>query len=253
VIPAESGQPVTGITVPGRDVFVVRDTSQVCVYNSTSFTSSHNLKISESEKLKGIVSCSHNNCLYVRDSTAKIIYRYDLSNHATTKWSVNGGCRGLSVTKCYNVLVTLYENGRIQEYTTHGSLIRDISLDSSIDHPWHCVQLSTGNFVVSHFGGQHRVCAVDRNGHIIQSYGGSQGSGVGQLGNPRHLAVDIHDNVLAADYSNDKVQLLSPTLTHLGDIVIPGHQLKHPYALHFDEQNQRLYIGERMFVLVIVL
>jgi len=153
VIPAESGQPVTGITVPGRDVFVVRDTSQVCVYNSTSFTSSHNLKISESEKLKGIVSCSHNNCLYVRDSTAKIIYRYDLSNHATTKWSVNGGCRGLSVTKCYNVLVTLYENGRIQEYTTHGSLIRDISLDSSIRNPRHCVQLSTGNFVVCHLGG----------------------------------------------------------------------------------------------------
>jgi len=154
------------------------------------------------------------------------------------------------VTKCYNVLAILNETGRIQEYTTDGSLVREISLDSSINHPQHCVQLSTGNFVVSHGGGQHRVCIVDTSGHIIQSYGGS---GTGLLSNPRQLAVDKHDNVLVADRGHDRFQLLSPALTYLGDVVIPGYQLKHPYAVHFDELNQRLYIGEvtgkRIFVL----
>jgi len=152
------------------------------------------------------------------------------------------------------VLITLNDTGRIQEYTTDGSLIKEISLDSSIDCPWHCVQLSTGNFAVSHWGVQDRVCIVDTSGHIIQSYGGSQGSGVGQLSYPLHLAVEIHDNVLVADGSNNRVQLLSPTLTYLGDIEIPGHQLNEPYTLHFDELNHRLYIGEgvadgRMFIL----
>jgi len=132
---------VTGITVLGSDVFVVRHPSHVDVYDSTSFTSTRSLIITGSEQLEGIVSCSHNNCLYVIDSAQDIIYRYDLSNNVTTKWSMSGQCYGLSVTKTDNVLITLRLRNpkRIQEYTTHGSLIRDISLDNSIVGPWHCV------------------------------------------------------------------------------------------------------------------
>jgi len=244
---------VRGITVLGTDVFVVRDTPDVDVYNSTSFTTRRMISIPKSEQLGAIVSCSHNNCLYVIDSGQKIIYRYDLSNNVTTKWSVSGTCYKLSVTKCYNVLTTSYNTKQIQEYTTDGSLIREISLNSSIDCLYHCVSLSTGNFVVSQTGRRHLVCIVDINGHIIQSYGGPRGSGVGQLNHPRHLVVDIDDNVLVADSRHHRVQLLSHTLTYLGDIVIPGHQLNYPHSLHFDELNHRLYIGEwggkRVFVL----
>jgi len=244
-MPDESRQPVTGITVLGSDVFVVRCTSQVYVYNSTSFTSTHNLMITGSDQLRRIVSCSHNNCLYVSDPEQSNIYRYDLSDNVTTKWSVSGTCYEFSVTKCFNVLTTLYIARRIQEYTTRGSLIREISLHSSIGGQMHCVQLSTGNFVVSDRGGQHhRVCIVDTSGHIIQSYRGYPGSGVGQLHYPHHLVVDIHDNVLVVYSGNHRVQLLSPTLTYLGDIKIPGHQLNHPTTLHFDELNHSLYIGE---------
>jgi len=107
--------------------------------------------ITGSKKLQGIASCSHSNCLYVSDVGQKNIYRYDVLNDVTTLWSVSGKCCGLSVTKCYNVLATLFPRG-IQEYTTEGSLVRKISLESSIDNPVHCVQLSTGNFVVSHLG-----------------------------------------------------------------------------------------------------
>ena len=75
---------------------------------------------------------------------------------------------------------------------------------------------------------------------------------MGQLNIPSHFVVDKHDNVLVADSSNNRVQLLSPALNYLDDIVIPGHQLMEPFTLHFDEQNRRVYIGEwgggRMFV-----
>jgi len=155
---------------------------------------------------------------------------------------VSGTCHGLSVTNCYNVLATSIDTGRIQEFTTHGRLIKKIRLHSSIVKPIHCVELSTGNFVVSHIGTRHRVCIVDTSGRIIQSYGGSPGSGVRQLDNPCHIAVDRNDNVLVDDILN--TDLSRPTLTYLGDIVIPGHQLNHPSVVHFDELNQRLYIGE---------
>jgi len=130
---------------------------------------------------------------------------------------------GLSVTKCSNVLRTSYDTKQIKEYTTQGNLIREIGLDSSIDGPLHCIQLSTCNFVIIHWGDEDRVCIVDTSGHIMD-HGGSRGTGVGQLNYPyelptelnyplNHLAVDGHDNVLVTDSDNNRVKLLSPTLT----------------------------------------
>jgi len=52
---------------------------------------------------------------------------------------VSGTCYGLSVTKGYTVLATLYNTGRIQEYTTHVSLIKEINFNDSIGRPYHCV------------------------------------------------------------------------------------------------------------------
>jgi len=132
-------------------------------------------------------------------------------------------------------------------------LIREINLDSSIDGPMHCFELSTGDFVVSHYGrGEHRVCVVNTCGHIMQSYGRSYGLGVGQLRYPSQLCIDVHDNVLVADFGNCRVQLLSPTLTHLGDLVTPGYQLNQP-VLHFDDLNHRLYIGEENVGRILIL
>jgi len=88
------------------------------------------------------------------------------------------------------------------------------------------------------------VCIVDSSGRITQSYGGAEGSGIGQLNEPFHLAVDGYGKVLVADESNCRVVLLCPLLTHLGNIEIPGHELSFTRALHLDELTHRLYIGK---------
>jgi len=135
---------------------------------------------------------------------------------------------------------------RVQEYTTDGSLIRDIRLDDNIAHPLHCIQLSMDRFVVCHDGWSKdelcRLCIIDTSGHIVQSYGGPHGSDIGQMRTPCHLAVYKHGHVMVADWLNSRVELLSPTLTHLGYIQIPGYELNSPRALHFDELNNRLYV-----------
>ena len=58
------------------------------------------------------------------------------------------------------------------------------------------------------------------------------------------MTVDTHDNVLVADGHNNRVQLLSPALTYLGDMVTFGFRLIQPYALHIDELNHRIYVSE---------
>ena len=197
------------------------------------------------------------NCLYVSDIVLNAVHLYNLSNNVITRWSVVGRCYGLSLTSTHNVLVTLLHTRRVQEYSPDGRRqIRAINLDGSIEYPLHTVQLSSDQLLVSHgLGGTlNRVCLVNMSGSIIQCYGRAAGSGVGQLNDPRDLAVDKHGNVLVADSGNHRVVLLSPSLTRLRYIAVPGHELSEPSALHLDLLTHRLYIGEwsgtaRVFVL----
>ena len=92
-----------------------------------------------------------------------------------------------------------------------------------------------------HIAFTHRVCIVDTQGHVVRSYGRDIGSADGQL-DPCYLAVDTTDHVFVADYH--KVGLFSSSLTHLGDVTLPGYQLIGPYRLHLDQLNARLYISE---------
>ena len=149
----------------------------------------------------------------------------------------------MSLTRAFNLLVTLPQS--IEEYTTSGSLIRSIKLDVSIDNAQQAIELSNGQFVVCHPDStQHRVCVVDTAGRIVHWYSGPPGLSTGQLNALCSPAVDANDYLFIADYYINKVVLLSPTLTRLGDVTTPGHQLSEPYALHLDELNGRLYIGD---------
>jgi len=119
----------------------------------------------------------------------------------------------------------------------------------------HCMELSEDRFIVSHgiIGGNSGVCIIDTNGLVIHSYSGRPGTNVGQMFLPRVMTVDKHGYVMVADSGNHRVELLSPTLTHLGYLEIPEHKLHYPSVLHLDDLSHRLYIGEswsgRLFVL----
>jgi len=252
---------VIGITVVGSQLFAVQKIffsgrGNVDVYNTNNFTLTHKIEIPGSKYLTTIVSCVHNNCLYLSDHDTdekSIIHRYDLqSNSVINKWSVGGASEGLSVTSSYNVLVTLHytkQIQQIQEYTPSGGLIREINLSMCMNSPHHSIQLSNDQFVVSCCDtqniGEGGVYIVDVNGHIIiQSYSGQRGPDVGQMGRPCQIAVDKHRYMMVADIDNNKVEIFSPSLTHLGYMEIPGFQLDGPCILYLDGLNRRLYVGK---------
>jgi len=250
---------VWGLTVCGEELFILQgDQHQVDVYNNSSFAWTRALNIPGSKYLMAMVACPHNKCLYISDSGQNVIIRYDPQLNSTiTQWPVSGTCEALSVTRSYNLLVTHYKTKLIQEFNTDGRLIRAIDLDSSIDNPWHCVELSNGQFAVScdRGGKQGRLCIVNNRGLLMNSYGGLGGIGgiaVRHIQGPRHLAVDKHDYVMFADFHTSCVGLYAPKLDSVGFVEIPGHKLRGPYHLHLHEQGHRLYIGEykggRLFV-----
>jgi len=244
---------IQDITVLGEQLFVLPEwTNIVKVYNTINLKLTHQLKSGDSLSLYAIVACAHNNCLYI--SRYNQLYRFDLQLKAVTnRWSVDGRCVGLSVTRSHTLLVTFSYASRIKEYTADGVLIREIRPDSSIKDLQQCIQLSNDQFVACSRSRESKhasVNIIDMNGCIVQSYSNPAGSDVGPV---HRVAADTHSHVIVPDCYHDRVELLSPTLTHLGYIQIPGYKLDSPCALHLDELTHRLYIGEyfsgRLFVL----
>jgi hypothetical protein len=241
---------VSGVATVGSKLFVVHyKSSFIIAYSTSDFAELPQIEVADMKDPSSLTACQYHNCLYISDYGLTHIHRVDLSNFSVTKWLMDVGPRGLSVTRNHHLLVTLSNSNRIREYTTYGSFLREIILDVSIGWPQHSIELSSGHFVVCSYlqrnrsDKRHIVCMVDTSGRIIQSYGGHKGSSAGQVNRPVCLAVDKHGCVFVADSNNNKVQKLSPTLTHLSDKT--RHEMDRPNCLYLDELNGRLYVGEQ--------
>ena len=207
-----------------------------------------------------MTSCARHKCLYLSCCIHNYILRYDLVSDATTKWSVLYP-GSISLTPSCNLLVKCWDpNGPeklVELSADSGRRVREIKLQSDIITADHSIQLTTGQFLVSHscnFARDqlhridshsrdlHRVCVVGDDGKVTRSYGGQRGSDVGHLHNPCHLAVDKDSQfIFVADTSNNRVVLLSPTLEFVRYV---NEWLAEPFRLYFHQSTRRLFVGQ---------
>ena len=232
--------------VNSYDIDCTEDDDNVTVYSINDYQLLRRLSVA-GEQSYDMTSCVRHKCLFMSDYDNSCIHRYQLAGSATSKWPVPGHPCGLSVTPSGNLLVTCREPNKLVELSAdRGHYVREIALQSDIVGPQHSVQLTTGQFVVCHghrYSAVHRVCVVGDDGKVTRSYGGQRGSDVGQLDNPRHLAVDKDSQfIFVADIGNDRVVLLSQTLEFVR-YVIEG-QLSKPRRLYFHEATRRLFVGQ---------
>jgi len=161
------------------------------------------------------------------------------------KWSVAMGPRGLSVNIAHNLVVACYGANKLQEYTTHGSLVREICLQSGVIRPWHVIQLSTGDYVVSQWKSPGVVSVVGVDGQVIHSYGQSQTSDVGQMKRPASLAVTKNDDILVADDVNGRILSINRSTGCVQELALSvDGGIQRPRGLCLDESRGRLYVGE---------
>jgi DNA-binding beta-propeller fold protein YncE len=242
-------KPVMGLTTLNNELYVRRQTYPynekdsddiITLYSTETYRVLLSLQIPRLGSVEDMTSCNRHQCIYLSDSKNEVVHRIE-NKYIISKWPVNDAPRGLSVNSVHNVLVTCWNMRKINEFTTDGKLIREIRLQADIVHPRHTFELITDQFVVCHGDyndAVHRVCIVNSNGCILQSYGGSPGSGSGQLIGPCRLSVNGY--IFVADLNNDRVLMLSPNLT-FSRTVVSG--LRGPLRLRFDEQTGRLYIA----------
>jgi len=245
VIPSQGRGFVYAVTSFDDDVFVARFNSQeVEVYDAGTFTLQRHITVQGMSGCAGMTSCARNRCLYLSSSESSV-HRVELSGgNAVKTWSVASCPYGLSVNIAHN-LVVAFLGAKLQEYTTHGSLVREICLQAGVTSPWHAIQLSTGDYVVSQHTSQGVVSVVGVDGQVTHSYGQSQTSDVGQMKYPAGLAVTKNDNIIVADHSNKRIVSINRSTGCVQELALSvDGGIQQPTGLCLDESRGRLYVGE---------
>jgi len=243
------GLPVVGITTLEEQVYVLRwkECDQVEVYDVTSFCLLCCLTVPNAGRFVDMTSCKHFLCLYISDYDVECVHSLDLQGDAT-QWPVSDEPHALSVNAAHNVLVTCLSVHKIKEFSPCGDLLRDVTLPDDVINPTHAILLTSGQFIVCHglFDDPvHRVCTVSADGReIVRSHGGQPGSDTDQYNSPTYLAVDNNEFVFVADENNQRVTLLSPTLSHIRQIVSRDQVKWNPGLLCLDVQRRRLYVAD---------
>ena len=88
---------------------------------------------------------------------------------------------GLSITDprdaARSLLVACLDVRKIKEFSSHGDLLRELTLPGDVIMPFHTIQLTNGQFIVCHGGRDdsvNRVCMVSADGrHIVHSHAGA--------------------------------------------------------------------------------
>jgi len=247
------GEDVWGVTSLAGEIYVLRlkVSDQVEVYDVITYRLQRCLNVPNARLFADMTSCEHYCCIYISDHIVECIHRLDAQG-AATQWPVNDEPWGLSVNAEHNLLVTCRVAREIKEYTTDGHMVRNVCLPGDVIHPWHTVQVRSGQFIVCHGDrlhgdAVHRVCMISADGrHIVHSHGGQSGSDTGQYNVPAHLAVDNDEFVFVVDVYNRRVTLLSPTL-HYVRHVVSSDQLKWlPLRAYLDAQKRFLYVADNM-------
>ena len=240
---------VSGVTSHGNRVYAVRDyKTEVEVYDASSMELQQRLPLPKLSCVSGIAACSQHNCLYVGDWDISSIHRVDLTRPSDTKnWSVGRIPEGLSVNGAHNVLVSCLVENKLQEYTTLGDLVKEVRL--GVANPWHVIQLSSGDYVVSQYTSPGVVSLVGPDGQVLRSFGESlpqTGLEVEPMRYPVSLAVNKAGDILVADCRNNRILAINSALSRAQQFPIAAEvALRNPYALWLDEAHDRLYVGEQ--------
>jgi len=222
--------------------------SKVDLYDAETFTLQRRLPVPGLGRSYGLAACASNKCLYASDFCSDDVNRVDLlGSNEVTKWSVGSRPAGLMVNSDKTVLVVIESERKLKQFTTHGRQLRTIQLQLRIELPRQAIQLTSGQFVISHMGDtQHRVCLVDDKEALVRSFGGTPGSGLTKMNAPAGLARDEHGNILVADQDNNRLLVLDPALTSAREMTVSvDGGLKEPSSLWYDKSRGRLYVGER--------
>jgi len=235
------GEPVAGVTSLADEVYVLREKErdQVEVYDVINYRLQRRTTVPKICEFTDMTSCEHYRCVYIADD-GECIHRLDVQG-AVTQWAVSDEPAGISVNAAHNVLVTCTDVRKIKEFSSHGDVLRELTLPGDVIRPWHAIQTRNGEFIVCHgdvVDAVNRVCKISADGrHIIKSLDCKTDL-------PGHLAVDNYEFVFVVFRMDCRVRLFSPTLDHIRQVASGYELMGEPCRLCLDIHRRRLYVAD---------
>ena len=233
-----------GFALSNNELFCIfPDNPVIAVYNIETFASQRTISVQEMNHPFDMVASE--NVLYVSEREDKLIHRIQLPEETVSNWTVDGTWLKLSISKDGNVIAASLDQAKILEYASDGTFVREIvvnRIDPDLIGLRHAIQLEGDKFLVCHAAEDthHRVCLIDNTGKVIQCYGGSSGSGMGQLNLPYHLAIGRNGSILVADLENNRIVQLNKSLEYVNEFT----GFKQPFRLLINKELGRLYAIE---------
>jgi hypothetical protein len=239
---------IVGVAVLDDELFVRFDRNQsgkaqtsIAVFNALTYNPKQSMRVLGLGSVSDMTSSQRFHCIYITDGINCLVHKTE-NRKVVSKWPINAKPEGLSINCAHNVLVTCFDVGKVKEFATDGTLVREIKLQRDIVHPWHTVELATEQYVVCHGDEDdllHRVCIINAKGKILNAFGGWLGWDRSSLNRPKRLAVNGF--IFVADTGNNRVVMLNPLLVFVRAVM---RDLNGPLSLLFVEQAGLLYIGD---------
>jgi len=149
---------------------------------------------------------------------------------------------GITTDSKRNILVTDFENDRIQIFNSKGRFLSTFGSkgngNGQLKGPSGITINSIGNILVCDRG-NCRIQVFDPEGNFISKFG-SEGNGNGQLCHGDGICVDCNDNIYVCDYYNNRIQIFNSQgnfILKFGSYGNQNGQFNFPYGIAINSKG----------------
>lgn len=252
---AKAPTAISGIAIVDQELFFTNFKSpEIGIYNMTTLAFIRSFTINDLVNPYDMKYCDKNRCIYIMDARyinrPKFVLKLTSSGELIKCWSTESRYGCISVTFDSNVLLASFEEGRIEEFSPKGDLIREIVFptETGYSRPRYAIKLPGNRFLTSHGEGDnelHTVCIIDAEGYIRVSCGGKKGSATDRFNVPIYLTIDSSGSIIVIDRDNSRVLSLEPNYLDLKQELISSGRdgMMRPERMALDESRGKIFIA----------
>ena len=192
--------------------------------------------------------------IFIIDYGNECLWRIQMPGREISRWEVDGIPYSMLISSS-DVLVVVGVRDRRGYLNLYRSsdvmLIESIPLPTEMKVLCHAVQLSNGNFIISHSMDDPDVFLISElsvdGRKFIRSFDPRSFASIG-LGDwaPYYLSIDEDGNIFIADNNNDRVVLLHSRWTDVQILLNRDqHSIESPGRLCYIREKQQLIVGQR--------
>ena len=246
-----------GVAWLEENIYVVHESSNIVSVHpdqeSIDGSKDGNIELEGMKDPYDMVAIKLSRSIFISDRGNRCLWRIQMPGREISRWEVDGEPYRMSISSSDVLVVCVFRDRH------HLNLYRssDVMLIESILRPTgiktlnHAVQLSNGNFIISHSMDDPDVFLISElsvdGRKFIRSFDPRSFASIGLDGwMPRYLSIDEDGNIFIADYRHDRVVLLHSRWTDVQILLNRDqHSIESPSRLCYIREKQQLIVGQR--------